>query len=309
VYLGSRLLASIESGTTTTWYHVDVLGSVRAITSSAGATLTRHDYAPFGESNSSLTGDPRRFLGQELDEETALEHFGARQYRNVWGRFAATDPIFSAGARTNPQLWNRYGYGLNGPLRYSDSSGLEPEDSDDKSGTGAQVDDVYFVSYQDAITAFFAGQQQLMSWASLNLPWQGAGGDQGQTQTQPQNPVPSPNGPSVGQAALDCVTQHYFGITVATATTLWSLPTSKSAAGVGSGLLGSSDKMSLFRGMTFQTVGKGPTGVTWKPIVRRLRTTNLFGQIGRVLPGVSQAMWAWDIASVSYCTYTATRGR
>jgi RHS repeat-associated protein len=125
VYLGSRLLASIESGTTTTWYHVDVLGSVRAITSSAGATLTRHDYAPFGESTSDLDGDPRRFLGQELDAETALDHFGARQYRNVWGRFTGIDPIFSASARTNPQLWNRYAYALNGPLRYTDANGLD----------------------------------------------------------------------------------------------------------------------------------------------------------------------------------------
>jgi RHS repeat-associated protein len=128
VYLGSKLLASIESGTTTTWYHVDVLGSVRAITSSAGATLTRHDYAPFGESNSSLTGDPRRFLGEELDAETALDHFGARQYRNVWGRFTGIDPIFSASARTNPQLWNRYAYALNGPLRYTNATGLTAGD-------------------------------------------------------------------------------------------------------------------------------------------------------------------------------------
>ena len=29
---------------------------------------------------------------------------------------------------TNPQLWNRYAYALNGPLRYSDPSGLKPQE-------------------------------------------------------------------------------------------------------------------------------------------------------------------------------------
>ena len=47
-----------------TFYHLDVLGSVRAITDAEGDTVTRHDYFAFGESTSSLDGDPRRYLGQ-----------------------------------------------------------------------------------------------------------------------------------------------------------------------------------------------------------------------------------------------------
>ena len=127
VYLGSKLLASIESGTTTTWYHVDVLGSVRAITSSAGATLTRHDYAPFGESTSSLSGDPRRFTGQQLDAETALDYYNARYYRNVWGRFTtADDSIYMDTA--DPQSFNVYAYVFNNPLRWVDPSGHSAQD-------------------------------------------------------------------------------------------------------------------------------------------------------------------------------------
>jgi RHS repeat-associated protein len=132
VYLGSRLLASIESGTTTTYYHQDVLGSVRAITSSAGSTVNRIDYFPFGENTASLSGDPRKFLGQEEDAETAFDYLGARYYRNVWGRFTGVDPIFSPEASANPQLWNRYAYSLNSPLRYSDPTGMAASDNDDR---------------------------------------------------------------------------------------------------------------------------------------------------------------------------------
>jgi RHS repeat-associated protein len=132
IYVGGDLLASLTLTTGTpvlTYYHTDVLGSVRAVTSATGAPLARHDYQAFGESASPLTGDPRRYLGQERDAETGFDLFGARYYRNVWGRFAAVDPIVS-GAITNPQKWNRYAYALNNPLRYVDPSGLDPEEPD-----------------------------------------------------------------------------------------------------------------------------------------------------------------------------------
>jgi RHS repeat-associated protein/uncharacterized repeat protein (TIGR02543 family) len=207
VTVAKTVVATFNGPGALTYYHADVLGSVRAITDAEGDPVTRHDYAPFGESTSDLDGDPRRYLGQELDAETAFDHFGARQYRNVWGRFTGIDPIFSAGAATNPQLWNRYAYALNGPLRYSDPSGLEPEDSDDKSGTGGQVDDVYFVSSQDAMTAFFVGQEQLMSWASHNLPWPGAGGAQGRSLSLPSGCCSFAENPALILAAAAIMTR------------------------------------------------------------------------------------------------------
>ena len=123
IYLGSMLLAAVESGTTLTYYHADALGSVRAITSSSGSTVSRQDYFPFGEGGT-LSGDPRKFIGGELDAETAFDYLGARYYRNVWGRFTSVDPIFAPDAMSNPQAWNRYAYGLNSPLRFSDPTGL-----------------------------------------------------------------------------------------------------------------------------------------------------------------------------------------
>jgi RHS repeat-associated protein len=74
------------------FYHLDVLGSVRMVTNMAGAVVKRHDYFAFGEDIAPMTGDPRRFTGKELDPETALQYFGARYYRNLWGRFTSVDP-------------------------------------------------------------------------------------------------------------------------------------------------------------------------------------------------------------------------
>jgi RHS repeat-associated protein len=128
IYLGGTLLASLTLTTGTpvlTYYHTDVLGSVRAITDAAGATVTRHDYFAFGESASPMTGDPRRFLGQELDAETGFDHLGAREYRNVWGRFASVDPVLSPAAVLDPQQFGRYAYGRNSPLVYVDSDGRD----------------------------------------------------------------------------------------------------------------------------------------------------------------------------------------
>jgi RHS repeat-associated protein len=129
IYLGGTLLASLTLTTGTpvlTYYHTDVLGSVRAITDAAGASVIRHDYFAFGESASALGGDPRRFLGQELDFETGFDHFGARQYRNVWGRFGSVDPVLNLGrSLADPQLLNRYSYGRSNPLKYLDPDGRE----------------------------------------------------------------------------------------------------------------------------------------------------------------------------------------
>jgi len=289
---------------TLTYYHTDVLGSVRAITDSGGATVTRLDYAPFGETSAPLAGDPRKFIGGEQDAETAFEYLGARYYRNVWGRFTSVDPIFSAGARTNPQLWNRYAYGLNSPLRFSDPSGMEPEDPDDKSGTSLQVDGVYFVSYQDAISGFFLQQESfLQAWASIFSVWTSGGEFQPGTDPQSQG-VRSPDAPTPPststqttlQAGWDCVKDH-FGLTAsATGTTVLALPVpTKPMKALGSSGLDST----VFRSVTFELF-KG-----WEPKLpfRALGTRAAFGSIGRAMPLVSGLMWTYDAFSIGYCTY------
>jgi hypothetical protein len=86
--LGALLLGSLPAlsqGQTTVveYYHLDALGTVRAVTDQAGAVVERHDYLPHGEAwcgtavcSSPTQGQPLRFTGKERDAETGLDYFG-----------------------------------------------------------------------------------------------------------------------------------------------------------------------------------------------------------------------------------------
>jgi len=108
----------------TSFYHLDTLGSVRAVTNAAGDVIRRDDYHAFGEAGTPPVGDPIRFTGKERDAETALDYFGARYYRNLTGRFTTVDPLMGVEtALADPQRWNRYSYVGNRPTRVVDPDG------------------------------------------------------------------------------------------------------------------------------------------------------------------------------------------
>ena len=119
------LPASARAQTETViYYHTDAIGSVRMTTDAAGQVLQRYDYLPFGDPWPSTPAQPevRRFGGQELDSETQLNHFGARQYQPQTGRFSrADDPGY--GNPFDPQSMNLYAYARNNPLSFVDPSG------------------------------------------------------------------------------------------------------------------------------------------------------------------------------------------
>jgi RHS repeat-associated protein len=107
------------------YYHLDAVGSVRAVTDGHGQVVRRHDYFPFGEeylATGSL--DRLRFTGKARDLETGLDYFGARYYASTLGRFTTVDPVLDIEqALVDPQRWNRYAYVRNNPLRYTDPDG------------------------------------------------------------------------------------------------------------------------------------------------------------------------------------------
>ena len=107
------------------YYHVDALGSVRAVTNASGGTVRTHHYHPFGDGvGVDPTTDPMRFTGKPRDGETGLDYFGARYYAPRLGRFTTVDPLLlQEKARIDPQQWNRYAYTRQNPLRYKDSDG------------------------------------------------------------------------------------------------------------------------------------------------------------------------------------------
>jgi RHS repeat-associated protein len=124
------------------YYGTDEVGSVRIIFSPTGTVVGRADYQPFGEE---FNIDPAfariRFGGQETDVEAGFQYFNARLLQTRTGRFEKPDPIFSGGAVSNPQLWNRYAYALNSPLAVVDPSGLctDPPVTDASSGICGDV--------------------------------------------------------------------------------------------------------------------------------------------------------------------------
>jgi len=115
------------------YYHLDMLGSVRAVTDAQGHVVAHHDFLPFGEEWFGAAGGPganpvdkRLFTGQERDAELDLDYFGARYYRADLGRFTTVDPALDIDkAIAEPQRWNRYAYVTNNPLKYVDPDGRE----------------------------------------------------------------------------------------------------------------------------------------------------------------------------------------
>jgi RHS repeat-associated protein len=87
-----------------------------------------------------------QFTGKERDAETGLDYFGARYYSGAMGRFTGSDPLLNSGRPSNPQSWNRYTYGLNNPLRFTDPTGLY--DWDESAG-GAASDFALLMSSMD----------------------------------------------------------------------------------------------------------------------------------------------------------------
>lgn len=119
--------AAQSAGPVVEYYHLDAVGSVRAVTDQQGQVIRRHDYHPFGAGDGVAAGtDSLRFTGKERDPESGLDYFGARYYAQRTGRFTTVDPILDIeSALVEPQLWNRYAYVTNNPFRFRDPDGRQ----------------------------------------------------------------------------------------------------------------------------------------------------------------------------------------
>ena len=121
--------ALAQTTTVMEYYHLDAVGSVRAVSNQSGAVIRRHDDDPFGQMLATTpTGeDTPRFTSKERDAETFLDYFGARYYSSVVGRFTTVDPELDVDSvLAEPQRWNRYAYSLNNPLKFVDPDGRNP---------------------------------------------------------------------------------------------------------------------------------------------------------------------------------------
>ena len=112
----------------------DYQGSILKVTNSAGTTTNgEYSYDAWGRMRNPSTwavyavgSEPSLYLGRGYTGHEHLPMFGlvnmnARLYDPVLGRFLAPDPYVQASDFS--QSYNRYGYCLNNPLKYTDETG------------------------------------------------------------------------------------------------------------------------------------------------------------------------------------------
>ncbi len=127
IYAAGMRIAKV-SGTATSYYHTDTLGSTRLVTDGLKNILFSDNYQPFGQDNGTPTGSQTyKFTGKPYSSATGLYYYGARWYDPSIGRFISPDP--DSGQIYNPQSLNPYIYVMNSPTRLVDPDGAAPVDS------------------------------------------------------------------------------------------------------------------------------------------------------------------------------------
>lgn len=132
------------------------LGTVALELDDSAAIISYEEFHPYGtsayravDSTIGVSAKRYRYAGLERDEETGLDHMGARYYAPWLGRWTASDPIGLAGGI------NQHEYAASNPIRLSDPSGTAPGSSTDdaqSSATGGEArstPDGAFVSNPD----------------------------------------------------------------------------------------------------------------------------------------------------------------
>jgi RHS repeat-associated protein len=128
------LASSIPSTGTVVHFSLDHLGTPRLLTDQNGGKVGFHVYWPYGDewSGAGMQESPAvslKFTGHERDADLTgygdqLDYMHARYFQPGVGRFMSYDPVLDLRKTIeNPQMWNRYLYVLNNPLRYTDPSG------------------------------------------------------------------------------------------------------------------------------------------------------------------------------------------
>ena len=128
----STLLYRKENNVSSMYYlHRDYLGSILAITNAAGSIVEKRHFDAWGnvllvqdgQNNNldRLTFLDRGYTGHEHLQGVGLINMNARLYDAKLHRFLAPDNYIQDAA--NSQNFNRYGYVMNNPLKYTDKSG------------------------------------------------------------------------------------------------------------------------------------------------------------------------------------------
>ncbi len=104
----------------TYWLHTDRLGSIQAVTNTAGTAVFRRQYRPSGETLAQTGShtESRGWIDQRNDGENGLTYLHARYFDPQLGVFVSPDPIGVQGGAS------QYTYGTGDPANRMDRSGL-----------------------------------------------------------------------------------------------------------------------------------------------------------------------------------------
>lgn len=133
VLLATRQKPPGSNGGVTYHYHVDHLGTPRRITDPSDRIVGFHDYFAFGPETGTGKSEPSlslfKYTAHERDIRESstsppLDYMMARYYSATAARFLSQDPVLDVKrSLKTPQLWNRYAYVANNPLRFVDPRG------------------------------------------------------------------------------------------------------------------------------------------------------------------------------------------
>ena len=116
-------LQTVSGTPTASFYQYDGRGTVRMLTSAAGAVTDTYEYDAFGNliAHSGATPNAYLYRGERYDTELGLYYLRARWYNPVTGRFMTRDPY--QGSIYDPASLHRYNYARANPVNFIDPSG------------------------------------------------------------------------------------------------------------------------------------------------------------------------------------------
>jgi RHS repeat-associated protein len=123
-YVYGLSLIEQNRGGVPSFYQVDGLGSVRALTNAVGVVTDRYFYDAFGRlvSRSGTTTNFYLFTGEQFDPNLGFSYLRARYSDLATGRFISADPF--AGNPDEPLTLHKYLYAAGNPVNNRDPSGL-----------------------------------------------------------------------------------------------------------------------------------------------------------------------------------------